>query len=156
MRRLSGGIDNDFSNDWKSEKVIKGRQIKGDSFMIQFVKFGAANALKLDNNKMEFVLPAPWLAEVKKDKGEAKITLPNDPKIMHGQNIMIAIMYSGESGEEFANYMTHPEDEMQLKFMSGVVNIVILDTPQAFRSNKNFTVQWKGVNKLDLLHPIVI
>jgi hypothetical protein len=38
-------------------------------------------------------------------------------------------MYSGESGEEFANYMEHSEDEMQLKFTSGVINIVVLDTP---------------------------
>lgn len=57
-------------------------------------------------------------------------------------------MYSGESGEEFANYKQHSENEMQLKFTSGIVNIIVLDTPQPFPSSKNFHVTTKEVKDL--------
>ena len=63
-------------------------------------------------------------------------------------------MYSAESGEEFANYKEHPEDEFQLKFLSGVVRMVVAGTPLAFGTTKAFHVADRKVE--DLLAPITI
>ena len=55
---------------------------------------------------------------------------------MEGQNVLVAVMYSAETGEAYANYMQHPKTEKQLKFLSGVVKVAVASTPQAFGTDK--------------------
>lgn len=45
-------------------------------------------------------------------------------------------MYSANSGEEMVNFMDHPKDDFQFKFLSGVVKVAVASTPQAFGTEK--------------------
>jgi hypothetical protein len=68
--------------------------------------------------------------------------------------VLIAVLYSAETGEEFANYMMHPRSEKQLKFLSGFVKIAIASTPQAFGTDKICSVVENEVKNLQ--KPVVI
>jgi hypothetical protein len=39
------------------------------------------------------------------------------------------VIYSAETGEEYAEYKHHPSEKMQMKFESGIVKIVLVNTP---------------------------
>lgn len=83
----------------------------------------------MDKQILDFDVPGPWLAELKDDAGNVKVSLPHDKQLVYGQNILIAVIYSAETGEEYANYKHHPSDEVQIKFESGIVKIVVVNTP---------------------------
>lgn len=87
---------------------------------------------------LNFNVPGPWLAGLKDDAGSVKVSFPHNKKLVYGQNILVAVVYSAESGEEFADYKLHPSDKIQLRFVSGVVKIVMVNTPQAFATTKPF------------------
>ena len=82
------------------------------------------------------------------------VTVPSDPNLMAGQNMLVAVIYSAETGEEFANYMSHPTSEKQLKFLSGFVKVSVAATPQAFGTDKICTVVESEVK--DLQKPVII
>ena len=106
------------------------------------MKFSAAN---IEKQNLNFSIEAPWLAELKKEDGNVQVKIPHDPSILSGMNILIAVVYSGESGEEYANYQEKSADEWQVKFVSGIVKVIVASTPQAFATNKVFAVYDKMV-----------
>jgi hypothetical protein len=50
-------------------------------------------------------------------------------------------MFAAESGEEYTSMLTHIANESQIKFMSGIVDIMVADTPLAFGTVKKCNVK---------------
>lgn len=50
----------------------------------------------------------------------------------YGQNVIIAVIYGAEMPEQFKNMIVNIEEELQIKFTSGVTDIVIGNTELAF------------------------
>lgn len=102
---------------------------------------------------MKFEIQAP--ADEENPEAERKMTtviIPHDHKIQYGHNIMTAVMFSRETGEAFDNWQKHKDDVKQLRFLSDVVRIAIVSTPQAFGTEKLFKATDKDAR--DLVKPI--
>jgi len=142
IKRLAGGIDNAHSTVLKFNTVAT-QQVITTSFVVQYVKFNAANALKQD---LYFKVPPP-LNTVRNSK-PLEVIMPNQKDLLYGRNIIMAIMYSAQAGEQYENYMKHNSEEVQLRFFSGVAKIMVAHTPQAFATKKSFEVTKKIVRGL--------
>jgi len=102
MQRLSGGIDSIFSTD---EKLY---QVKRGAFTIQYRKVNVANINQKKNLKFEIDSPGE---EVMGDKQKTTVIFPHDPKIQYGHNVLTAVMFSKDTGESFANWKAHKDDD---------------------------------------------
>ena len=89
---------------------------------------------------LNFTMKAPWYTN-KNKKGLVTVAIPHDPKILYGHNVLLAVMNSAETGESFANWEKHPSEEVQLRFLSGVVKVVVASTPQVFKTERQFHVE---------------
>ena len=49
---------------------------------------------------------------------------------------MIAVLYGAEVGEQMTNLVENIDDEFQIKFTSGITEIVIANTPMSFGSTR--------------------
>ena len=87
--------------------------------------------------------------------GTTEVTFPDDKILYEGDNILIAVMFSAESGEEFASLIGHISNESQLKFMSGIVDIMVVDTPLVFGTVKKCHVN-NHLSKEHMNEPIKI
>ena len=88
IKRLAGGITNSHSSVTAFNNVAT-QQVMTTSFVVQYVKFNAANALKQD---MYFKVPPP--RNTVRNNKPLEVIMPNQKDLLYGQNIIIAIMYS--------------------------------------------------------------
>lgn len=139
--RVAGGIDNSKSTD---KRPVLG--VKTQSFTVEFMKFSAGNMMK---EPIEFELGGTTMQQQMQEGGNMVVRVPRDPKIITGQNVLVAVMYSAESGEAYANYMEHPRSSQQLKFLSGIVKVAVASTPQAFGTDKVCAVVDHEVKNLE-------
>ena len=90
------------------------------------MKFSTNNMI---SQPIEFQIGATSMQKAMKQEGPMVVRVPRDPALIEGQNVLVAVMYSAETGEAYANYMKHPKAAKQLKFLSGVVKVAVASTP---------------------------
>jgi hypothetical protein len=52
---------------------------------------------------IKFSLENPKASEYQHEAGEVEITFPQNKRLFSGKNLLIAVMYSAEMGEEYEN-----------------------------------------------------
>lgn len=136
---------------WSADEKFYG--VKTDSFIIQYKKVNVANMNHAKATKFE--VEAPIDTEVQTGTtSKTTVVIPHDHKIQYGHNILTAVMFSRETGEAFDNWQQHKKDVTQLRFLSDVVRIAVVSTPQSFGTGKLFKATEKKVK--DLVKPIYI
>lgn len=61
---------------------------------------------------IQFIVDGPDMQKQLKEGGLMAVTVPRDPDLITVQNVLVAVIYSAETGEEYNNYKQHPKKDV--------------------------------------------
>ena len=91
-----------------------------------------------------WVVPVPQLSHFRTNQYDITdaltISLPHNRLAKPEDNVLIGIMYSVETGEEDLLGHNMEPGLTDISFLSGIMGLRVLKTPEAFRTRTNFHV----------------